>query len=187
MTTETTDQPTFTAVPKPPKKEKKPKKFIARKSAKKKKRAKKIKYLPISKLKDVAWKVFSRYIRAVRDAEQDTLGSSICYTCGKEKPWPEMQCGHYESRVSSGTFLDEKNNHSQCSDCNMWKKGNLKVYARNLVRDYGPKILDTLAEQNQKPLKRTHEEWVKLILKYEKKLTEAGIDCPSRPVKLTVE
>ncbi len=172
-------QTTFSPCPKPQK--------VFKSKKTKKKRAKKVKYLPISKLKDIAWKVFSRYIRAVRDAAPDQIGFSVCYTCGKEAPWQQMQCGHYESRVSSGTFLDERNNHSQDEGCNLWKKGNLKVYARNLVRDYGKNILDELAELNMKPLKRTHEGWVKLILKYERKLKDAGIDCPSRPIKLTIE
>jgi len=171
---------TFTPVPKPGTK------FTTSKKAKKK-RFKKVRYLAISKLKDIAWKAFSRYIRAVRDAAPDQLGFSVCYTCGAVAPWPECQCGHYESRISSGTFLDERNNHSQCSSCNMWKKGNHRVYARNLVRDYGKNILDVLAELNMKPFKRTHEGWVKLILKYERKLKEAGIECPSRPAKLTVD
>jgi hypothetical protein len=187
MTLETTDQPSFTPVPKPEKKEKKKPKFIKRKSAKKKKRKKKIKYLPISKLKDIAWKVFSRHTRAIRDASSDQLGYSVCYTCGKEKPWSEMQAGHYESRVGSQTFISETNVRCQCSDCNMWKKGNLRVFARNLVRDHGKNILDKLHSMNQKPLKRTHEEWIKIILHYERELKESGIDCPSRPPKMTVD
>jgi len=69
----------------------------------------------------------------------------------------------------------------------MWKKGNLRVYAKNLVRDYGKNILEDLAAQNQKPLKLAHEEWVRRILKYERKLKEAGVDCPPRPEKLTVD
>lgn len=174
-------------VPKPPKKEKKQRKPIARKSAKKKARKKKIRYIPINKLKDIAWKVISRYIRAVRDAAPDQIGISVCYTCGKEMPWPEMQCGHYESRVNSGTRLEPLNLASQCPGCNLWKKGNIQVYAKNLVRDHGPKILEKLAELNSKPHKWQHGELVSYIEKYEKKLIEAGIDCPSRPPKLTVE
>lgn len=175
----TTEQKSFFPVPNPRKK------FTSKKA--KKKQKKKLKYLPISKLKDIAWRVFSRYIRAVRDMAPDSPGTSVCYTCGKEDSWAKMQCGHFEGRISSGTFLDERNNHAQCPECNMWKKGNLRVYARYLVRDYGKTILDELAEMNTKPLKRNHEGWVKLILKYERKLNEAGIDCPSRPPKLTVE
>lgn len=188
MTTDTTDQQSKTIpYPKPEKKEKKKPKFVKRKAAKKKKRKKKIKYLPIAKLKDICWKAFSRYIRAVRDAAPDQIGFSVCYTCGAEKPWQEMQCGHYEERNKSGSFIDERNNHAQDESCNLWKKGNPRVYARNLVRDYGKNILQELSDLNKKPFKRTHEEWIKTILKYERKLIEAGIDCPARPKQLTVE
>lgn len=135
---------------------------------------KKTKHLPISKLKDIAWKNFSRYIRAVRD-------KGVCYTCGVKLPWSSTQCGHYLSRVQSGTFLDERNNHCQCANCNMWKKGNEKEYARRLVRDYGPTILDDLHELNKRPLKRTHGEWQDLIVHYETKLIDAGIKPAFRP------
>ncbi len=188
MITESTAQPSFTPVPKPEKKEKKKPKFIKRKSAaKKKKRKKKIKYLPVAVLKKIEWRAFSRYIRAVRDAAPDQIGFSVCYTCGKEGRWQDSHCGHYEERNKSGSFTDERNNHTQCEACNIHRKGNYKVYARNLVRDYGKNILQELADLNRKPFKRTHEEWIKLILKYERKLTEAGIDCPARPKQLTVE
>jgi hypothetical protein len=182
------EPPSFTPVPKPEKKEKKKPKFIKRKAAaKKKKRKKKIRYLPVHKLKDMAWKVISRYVRAVRDAAPDQIGMSVCYTCGVVKPWPEMQAGHYESRVNSSTRLELLNLASQCPSCNLWRKGNLQVYAKNLVRDHGAKILERLADMNMKPHKWVHSELVATILKYERKLTEAGIDCPARPKQLTVE
>ena len=141
---------------------------------------KKINYIPIRKLKDLAWKNFSKYIRAVRD-------EGVCYTCGSVQKWQDTQCGHYESRKQSGSFLDERNNHCQCVKCNCWKDGNSNVYARNLIRDYGPHILNELAELNIKPLKHTHAEWVSIIMYYEAILELKGIKPAPRPKPLTIE
>lgn len=165
----------------------KPQKHFKSKKAKKK-RAKKIKYLPISKLIDISWKAQSRYIRAVRDAAPDQIGFSVCYTCGKELRWQEAQCGHYIPKSAGGeTMYDSRNLASQCESCNLWKKGNPIPFARNLVRDHGKSILDELSELRKKRCKHPHEYWVKRILKYERKLKEAGIDVPSRPPKLTID
>ena len=39
---------------------------------------------------------------------------------------------------------DERNNHCQCVACNVFKKGNLTVYALRLIKIYGTKLLEEL-------------------------------------------
>ena len=101
-------------------------------SSSKKKREKRIKLPSISKLKKEADRIFSLYIR-----ERDNY---TCYTCGKKGDKTNMDCGHYKSRVFLGTRYDEKNCHCQDKSCNIFKSGNLTVYAIRLEKDYGQGI-----------------------------------------------
>lgn len=85
-------------------------------------------------------RVFSIYIRRRDDGKG-------CITCGVVKPWQEMQNGHYESRGKLPTRWDERNCHSQCMACNLFKKGNYTMYAIEMLRLYGDGILYELQEK----------------------------------------
>ncbi len=86
----------------------------------------------ISSLKNKADKVFSLYIRN-RDKK--------CFTCGSTQ---FLQAGHFVSSSWSALRYAEDNVHAQCSNCNIWRRGNYSVYALNLVKKYGPGILEDL-------------------------------------------
>lgn len=90
------------------------------------------KLIPLPKLKKRADAVFSKWIR-----ERD----KACYTCMRVIPTTELQNGHYVSRSYLALRYDERNNHAQCVSCNVFKHGNMTVYALRLINDYGTDLL----------------------------------------------
>lgn len=59
----------------------------------------------------------------------------VCFTCGVQKPWKEMEAGHFIHR----DHLDFNfvNINCQCARCNKFLSGNLDVYAEKLITKYG--------------------------------------------------
>jgi len=111
--------------------------------------------------------VFSKFIRQ-RDA--DSHGRVRCFTCGRIYHWKEIQAGHYISRQHLNLRWAEYNVHPQCVGCNVFKKGNMDVYAIALQAKYGLDILQELQRQKQKIRKFTIGELINLIDRYEEKL-----------------
>lgn len=87
-------------------------------------------------MKAQADKIFSLWIRE-RDGHK-------CYTCGKQLNPKESQNGHYISRSYLALRYDERNCHCQGVECNVFKSGNLTVYAIKLMEQYGMDILKEL-------------------------------------------
>ena len=90
------------------------------------------------RLHNKLWKLFSLFIRT-RDVGR-------CFTCGIVKPIGEMNAGHYHDSSISNPELNfhPRNVHCQCVRCNHHLSGNKIEYSRNLVKKYGPEILDEL-------------------------------------------
>lgn len=101
-----------------------------------KKKLKRKKIESLKKLKLRADRIFSIFIR-----ERD---KHICYTSGKWLDPKESQCGHYISRSYLALRYDERNCHCQSVAENIFKKGNLPVYALKLEAQYGQGILQEL-------------------------------------------
>src|SRR6185369_17519196 len=95
---------------------------------------KKKKLKSLKKLKLEADRVFSHFIRN-RDKHK-------CYTCGKELEDNQSQCGHYISRSYLALRYDERNCHCQGVECNVFKSGNMAVYAIRLTEQFGYSILE---------------------------------------------
>ncbi len=112
------------------------------------------------------WKIFSEYIRR-RDKGK-------CYTCSTVKEWKNMDAGHYVNAGKSPPplYFNEKNVHAQCTACNRFKHGNLEVYARNLVRQYGANILEELETMRLAGGKWNSWTYQVKIDEYKQKLTE---------------
>lgn len=98
---------------------------------------KRTKRVPISSLKKRADAVFSLWIRA-RDKK--------CYTCGSKG---NLQNGHYVSRSWNLLRYSEVNCHAQCIGCNVFRHGNMDVYAMKLIEQYGPDILKKLNKEKK--------------------------------------
>lgn len=100
--------------------------------------------VPFKKLPSTkAWKVTSRFVRV--------KSKGICYTCGNKFPIEELNCGHFREKIgNAGNYFDLRNLRAQCYRCNRKLSGNKDVFARGLVHEYGPKILDDLFREGQK-------------------------------------
>lgn len=111
--------------------------------------------------KKKAWAAFSRFIR-----NRDPL----CITCGN----PATQAGHFlhnsdkKNKQLGGNELwyDEQNVHGQCSQCNLFKSGNLGIYSVKLIEKYGPDIIPSLYKKFRTPKKYTVADLLAIEAKY---------------------
>lgn len=88
------------------------------------------------------WEVFSEYIRK---KYADHTGNVVCVTCGAVKHWKQIHAGHYIAKsMGSAIYFHEQNVHPQCVACNLWRRGNLTLYALFLRKTYGTEILEQL-------------------------------------------
>lgn len=112
------------------------------------------------------WKVFSQYIR-LRD-------KGVCFTCGLERPWKQMQAGHFIPRAAGGLalYFDEQNVHCQCYRCNINLGGYGAEYARRLREKFGDDIVDDLYQKRNEIRKYTIEDYDNLIEVYKQKFKE---------------
>lgn len=99
-----------------------------------------------AKLKKELWKLVSEYVRR--------KSRGICFTCGTQRDWKQLHCGHY-IRASAGlsTYFEPKNLHAQCYACNIWRDGNSDEYALRLKATYGDGILEELNEKKHRIVK----------------------------------
>lgn len=103
-----------------------------------------------TKLKKKLDSIFSQYIR-LRDA--DEFGFAKCCTCGKSKPWKELQCGHWIHRNVLITRYDEYNCHAQCVGCNMFGGGKEHLHEMYIVDYHGKAIRDELLTRSKQIIK----------------------------------
>lgn len=109
----------------------------------------------ISQLKRHADGVFSLFIRK-RDKR--------CFTCGSIK---NLQCGHFVSRSNNNTRYCQINCNTQCLACNVFKYGNMAVYAQKLIEKHGEGIIKALVDDGRKVKQFTKKELIAIIKKYE--------------------
>lgn len=86
-------------------------------------------------------KVFALYIR-LRDVMPSGYGR--CISCGKIKPFAELDCGHFHGRTHMSTRFDEDNCHAECRGCNRASSDHLIGYQENLIKKIGIARYDTL-------------------------------------------
>ena len=109
----------------------------------------------VAKLKKVADKVFSKWLRK-RDKNK-------CFTCGRFAE----HAGHYVSRAFNSLRYDERNVNAQCVGCNIFRYGNMDVYALNLIKKHGKDILIDLAKDKRKIKQFSVKELQDIITKYD--------------------
>ena len=79
-------------------------------------------------------RIFQLYIR-LRDV--NSQGAFRCISCGKYKPFTQMDAGHFIGRASMSLRYSELNVFGQCRYCNRMLNGNLLDYRRSLVKKFG--------------------------------------------------
>jgi len=135
---------------------------------------------PLPRLKKKLWKIFSEYIRR-RDADEN--GMVKCFTCPKIMHWKESQAGHYiPQSIALSLVFHEKNVHAQCAGDNLYKRGNLTVYAIELQKRYGPGILEELQSMRQENFRYTRVDYDEMISVYKEKLNKIGWPDKSKPI-----
>lgn len=102
------------------------------------------KSISITILKKKLWTIVSLYIRK-RDSNEEWIWK--CCSCNIEKPYTELQAGHYiPSWSSSFHRYNEKNIHIQCYWCNCWKWWNLIEYRPFMIEKYWETYVEWLFE-----------------------------------------
>lgn len=123
----------------------------------------------IKNLKKEADRVFSIFIR-LRD--RDTLGETVCYTCGHKGDMKKMQNGHFVPRQYLPTRYNEINCHAQCYACNMLYNGQPSAYAERLRKEFGDWVVSYLEKLRRQVVVNFPYQLV--IDYYKQKLTSLG-------------
>ncbi|MGH1470143.1 MAG: recombination protein NinG [Cellvibrionaceae bacterium] len=115
----------------------------------------------------------------VRVKAANDNGYCKCVTCGIEKPWNEMDGGHFIPKGSSSYLaLVEENVHPQCKGCNGFgmKHGSAaQEYTLWMIKTYGKDEVDRMLADKRniiKIYKKEYEEMLKDFneqIKYHKK------------------
>lgn len=110
-------------------------------------------------------RVFSEWIRE-RDSHD---GIFNCISCSLDKPIEQADCGHYHPRKNMGTRFDEKNCNAQCRHCNRFMMNDpltIVTFKDNLIKKYGPDIIEELVTKRHQLVKYSIEELEEMIKKY---------------------
>ncbi|HEC67004.1 MAG TPA: hypothetical protein ENI23_17140 [bacterium] len=104
--------------------------------------------IPVEKMKTtyIMKKIWEMKSRQIRERDADERGYIKCFTCSAIKLISEMDAGHYIHGKHPGTWLLDRNLHSQCDICNRHHSGRREVYALELEARYGHGILQELAK-----------------------------------------
>lgn len=81
-------------------------------------------------------KVFSLYIR-MRDSRKYNYRYFRCISCGKVKPFEQMDAGHYIGRRHMALRWNPMNIHGECRACNRLDSTHLLSYRKNLIIKLG--------------------------------------------------
>ena len=111
------------------------------------------------------------YIR-LRDSKPFGYKAFRCISCGQVKPFDQMDCGHFVSRVHMATRFDEDNCHGECRACNRFSADHMLYYQSNLVRKIGADRVDLLIAKGHGTRKYSAFELEVLIKYYTEKVKE---------------
>ncbi len=113
------------------------------KKKKKVRHHKKIKQIPLPKLKKQLWEVIKVYIK-LRDGK-------MCVSCRKREG---TQTGHYLPKSACNLIYKyyEKNLGRQCAYCNLYLKGNAVEYRKYQIKKWGLKSVEEMERSYNLPL-----------------------------------
>lgn len=132
-------------------------------------KTKKVKPKALSYYKERAWKIFSEYVRR---KHSDAEGYSRCYTCEVVAHWKNLQCGHAIPGRNNAVLLDDSICRPQCCLCNVFKHGQLHIFATKLQLENGQDWwMQKLADSNR-AVKVGRAEYEVIIEDLKKKVEE---------------
>lgn len=123
------------------------------------------------KAKEKAWKLFSIYIRR---RHTDEHGYATCVTCDHRDHWKKMQAGHFLPGRTNAILFDEMGCFTQCYACNIRKQGNAVEYFLFMENNFGREEIDRQRKLKQTVLKRTEQDYLDLMAKYQAKIDMIG-------------
>lgn len=127
----------------------------------------KAKKVSLSKLKNKAWGIFSRYIRTKYASPN---GDVICYTCGKLGTVKTMQAGHGIAGRNNAILFEEKVVRPQCLGCNFFGGGKYAIFMAKLIEEYGAEEFSQLVMMSTMTVQRKKQDYIDIYEKYKKKL-----------------
>lgn len=107
-------------------------------------------------------RVFSLYVRT----RGSTYGYNHCFTCGIYLPIEQIQAGHFIARRYTNTRWHPLNVWQQCNRCNVELSGNLEIYEKKLVAQYGQLAVDALHDLARTNNGLSEDEIAQIIKKY---------------------
>lgn len=125
-------------------------------------------------------KVFSLYIR-LRDVMPNGYGR--CISCGKIKPFKELDAGHFYSRIHMATRFDEQNVNGECRFCNRFLSDHIIGYRANLIQKIGLGKVEYLGIKSKQTKKWSAFELEEMI-KYYKNEVKRLSALKNIPVKI---
>jgi hypothetical protein len=129
-------------------------------------------YVPLKSLITKLDNIFSRYKRL---SALMPAGYIRCFTCGAFISFRETDNGHYIGREFMGTRYCEENTECQCHSCNRFAEGSKASFALNLIKKYGPGILERLDKLKNERKFFTSAELEELIVYYKAKVKKLEI------------
>lgn len=126
-------------------------------------RPRKKKKLTDGELKKLVWKEFSIFIRT-RGARLD--GTNRCTTCGVQAHWKTLHAGHFIRGRLNANLFDERGCHPQCYHCNVGRQGDVVIYYKWMLKEYGQEVIDELIAQNGKTRKWKLGELAEMLAHY---------------------
>lgn len=111
---------------------------------------------PLAKAKAKAWTAFSLYIRTKYMNEDGTI---TCYTCDKRYPFKSMSSGHGIGGRNNAVLLMEQVVRPQCAGCNIWGRGQYRIFTRKLIDELGLEEYDQINKMSQEILNFTAADW----------------------------
>ena len=93
-------------------------------------------------------------------------GNCRCISCGKIKPFNQIQAGHYYSRKHMSVRWSEHNVNGECVYCNIYNGEHLIGYRENLIAKIGLKSVEFLDVEHRMVRKWSTFEIVEMIKYY---------------------
>ena len=108
-------------------------------------------------------KVFQYYVR-LRDSMPG--GYCRCISCGRLKPFDQIQAGHFWSRRNMSVRWSEQNVNGECIFCNIYDGDHLLGYRENLIKKIGLRSFELLDVEHHMSRKWSDFEIIELIKHY---------------------
>ena len=123
-------------------------------------------------------KTLDRLFKKKTRMRDSVNGYGVCISCGKtiKLGTSDYHAGHYIPSTYSYLRWEDDNVHSQCSSCNVFKRGNLTEYRKGLENKIGRSRERELWESRHNIFKPSRE-WLESRIEAEKEEIKILENC----------